>query len=235
MQKKESGLLKSAVKAYGKATLAAMTFGTSLAVSGAMKYGKKKKQEAALSTVEIDIYQKIEDELKKEEEIKRKVTEIISSPDYKQVCYVIPEDYRFPDTISYMVSILKQGRADTWKELANLYHDDLFKQELIEINLEQLDIQNELLENAFEILSEVQDMNEEVHYMNEIQEMILGIDDDQRSILMQKMVQDNQFMKTQSEMMKKMYKNAKRIGKNTKRARRSVGLLSFIEVAKLIF
>lgn len=228
LQKKGSGLLKNVAKAYGKATLAVATCGASAVVSGAMKYGKKKKQEAALEALDYSINPKIEEELRKGDEKKKEAKEIVSSPEFRQLCYIIPEEYQYPDAVSYMVSALKQGRADTWKELVNLYLDDMFKQELIDINLEQLDVQNDILDNTYDIL-------EEAEAMTDIQKGILTVSLDERNLLMEKMLVENEYMQKQSEAMKKIYKQTKKIGRNTKRARRSVGLLAFIEVARVIF
>ena len=71
--------------------------------------------------------------------------------------------------------------------------------------------------------------------MTDIQKGILTVSLDERNLLMEKMLVENEYMQKQSEAMKKIYKQTKKIGRNTKRARRSVGLLAFIEVARVIF
>lgn len=71
--------------------------------------------------------------------------------------------------------------------------------------------------------------------MTEIQERILTVSLDERNLLMEKMLVENEHMQKQSEVMKKIYKQTPKIGRNTKRARRSIGLLTFIEGARAIF
>lgn len=235
LHKKNSGLLKG----VAKATLFAATGGVSMVASG---IGKKIMQKNKLNAIDFDINQKIQEESKKAAEKKLEAKKIVYSPEFIQLHNFLPEEYQNPVAVEFITEALKQGRADTWKEVANLYHDYMFKQELIEINLEQLDVQNEIWENTFDILNEAQQLNEiqanalgEIQNMNEMQELLLSVSVENRNLLMEKMDQENEFMKNQSKAMKQIYKQTKTIGKNTKRARRSVGLLAFIEVARAIF
>lgn len=222
--KKESGMLMGMAKAYGKATLAVATCGVSAVISGVSKHGKNKKK----AEMNFSIDQEIQNELNKANQNIMEAKSIVSSPEFCELCNIIPEEYQYPDTVDFMVTALRQGRADNWKELVNLYHDDMFKQELIEINLEQLDVQKDILDNTYDIL-------EETKLMTDIEIGILDISLDERNLLIEKMIADNEFMQNQSKAMKKIYKQTKKIGRNAKHARRSVGLLAFIEVTRMIF
>lgn len=86
---------------------------------------------------------------------------------------VIPNDYRTMDALNFFIQSLEKRRADTEKELFNLYEDYLSKQQMIELQNQQLATQIQQLEKQNEQLAATQQSNalnqEQLNKLRELQ------------------------------------------------------------------
>lgn len=68
----------------------------------------------------------------------KKLNETIEKADLEAENANIPEDYRTEDAIRFFVKILQARRADTEKELYNLYEEEFYKRKMQKIEEEKL-------------------------------------------------------------------------------------------------
>ncbi len=152
---KKDGLLKKATKAY-------FTMGISVVMDN-----KKKKQVQegveARGREKIDFinekYDKqIEAEKQKIEMRLDCLNSLASEKEFYDAKLSMPEEYLDYDIIDFMYVSIQNGRADTWKELLSIYHDELYKRQMIDLNKKQLEALNEikeLEEDIFAVTGEI--------------------------------------------------------------------------------
>lgn len=73
------------------------------------------------------------------EESIRRLQEVAESTDIEKIESEIPEDYRTQDAMRFFVKAMETGRADTEKEVYNLYEEELHRRRLEKIEEEKLE------------------------------------------------------------------------------------------------
>lgn len=74
--------------------------------------------------------------------IKDAIDKLFESSDMKNYETMIPEKYQTIEALNQFVIILKDGRADSQKEVFNIYEEEEHRREMI--NLQQMQIQNQV-------------------------------------------------------------------------------------------
>lgn len=218
---KKKGLLK-------KAALATFTAGLSLAVDYNKKKTNEQVQESMVATIDASISAAQERcRLKDQEAI-----DIITSREYRKAELTLPEEYTDFGTIEFLENAIVQGRADTWKELVNLYHDELYKQEMLDNSREQLEalqrgvgLQEEITELTYGVLQEVGAIRKTSQgTLQEIGEI--------RDVSLLNAYQTSSFMQSVNKQMEEQIKQSVKLGKDVRRVRKSIFFNSVITFFK---
>lgn len=243
---KSSGALKK----LGKAALATYTFGASLAVSSALKHHNKNKDEKTneimkgnmVATIDVNIRGTQERCELKENEIEN----ILSDREFQKARLELPEECCDYDTIMFFDNAIKSGRADTWKELINLYHDELYKTEMIEnsrVQLEMLEtgvrLQQEVVDITYGILQETVEIKGGMYGVlqetAEIKGGVYGLQQETeagKKELLRQALQTNEFMQSMNHAMEREIKQTIKLNRNVKKARRGIFFNSLITFFK---
>ena len=151
---KES-ILKKATKAY-------FTAGISVVMDNKKKKRAQEEREEKVKEQTNFIYEKYDKKIEAEEQkMEMRLNHLNSLANEKEFYdaeLAIPEEYLDYDIIDFMYTSIQSGRADTWKELLAIYHDELYKRQMIDINQKQLAALNEikeLEEDIFNVTGEI--------------------------------------------------------------------------------
>lgn len=90
--------------------------------------------------------EKIDPLVKKFEETKKMIDELWDSDELKLYERIVPEEYKTLQAIDFFIKALKSGRANSQKEVFNLYEDELYRQKVILMQNEMLDKQDQQLD-----------------------------------------------------------------------------------------
>lgn len=146
------------------------------------------------------------------EKYQKMAREILKSPEYVDACSLIPENVRDCDIISAMCQIIETGRAESWKELVNIYMNDSYHEQMISISIAQLNAQEQSNEIARE-------MSELLNASSILQTYKLAVDAE---------ILENSIK--QNDLLKKHHEEMVRIRKTTKKTARAASFLAFCNV-----
>ena len=76
---------------------------------------------------------------------KAKIIEVESLDAFKEMKKDVPKEYISLDAFDFFIRMLKNGQADTEKELYNMYMQENKQQRIMELQRQQIDLANEQL------------------------------------------------------------------------------------------
>lgn len=114
----------------------------------------------------------IEPLLERFEEIKLEIDELWDSDELVLYEKMVPDEYKDMNAINFFVRALEVGRAETQKELFNLYEDELHKQRMVTMQKEMIDKQNEQIQIAKDQNAKLDSISEQQEKSNTMQKKI---------------------------------------------------------------
>ena len=104
-------------------------------------FGIEKKKESRVATA----HESVELWRKTVEREKGKIIEVESMEAFKEMKKDVPEEYISLDAFDFFIRMLKNGQADTEKELYNMYMQENKQESMMELQRQQIDLANEQL------------------------------------------------------------------------------------------
>lgn len=94
--------------------------------------------------------------IKKEEETLMTLVQMyMESNEFKNARDLVPEEYFDSISISYILKLLNDKRADSFKEAVNLYEDYLYKEDMKQMQMQQLQLQNDTLHQTKQLTNDI--------------------------------------------------------------------------------
>lgn len=117
----------------------------------------KKRTQKALTYYEPEMAR-----IKKDEDTLMNLVQMyMESNEFKNARDLVPEEYFDSVSINYILKLLNDKRADSFKEAVNLYEDYLYKEHMKQMQMQQIQLQNDTLNQTKQLAN---DMN--VHMQN---------------------------------------------------------------------
>lgn len=108
----------------------------------------------------------------KENKFLKEFKDYCESDEFIFVQKIIPEEYFDSESVQYFIKMLKNGRADTYKEVINLYEEHVHRKKMENMQIHGLKLQGENLEETRQLAQNVKAQNEQLQkqteYMKEI-------------------------------------------------------------------
>ena len=151
---------------------------------------------------------------KKESDLMVLVQRYMESNEFKKARDLIPEEYFDSTSISYILKLLNDRRADSYKEALNLYEDYLYKENMKQMQMQQIQLQNDTLNQTKQLANDVNaHMQNQEQYMQNISKSMQSMSKDMRTTV--KAVKLNTLITgasaiNQSSKMKKIERNTRK-------------------------
>lgn len=105
---------------------------------GTLSFARHDRDKNEIEAARIHNNELIPAYMEYEESIKR-LQEMAESTNIEKIESEIPEDYRTQDALIFFIKVMETGRADTEKEVYNLYEEELHRRRLEKIEEEKLE------------------------------------------------------------------------------------------------
>jgi len=85
---------------------------------------------------------------------------------------IVPEEYFDSESVQFFIKMLNNGRADTYKEVINLYEEHLHRERVENMQMQSLELQGENLNETRQLAQNVKAQNEQMQKQTEYMKQI---------------------------------------------------------------